>query len=83
MKECFAEADTGERVFCTRKPSKGQAMTDSSLMTSVYWFALRALLSSICLDSIEKKNAPKFFSRSFYSFLPLPLTQADWQSDVS
>ena len=40
MKECFAEADTGERMFYKTEHMKGHIMKDSSVITSMYWFTL-------------------------------------------
>jgi hypothetical protein len=33
MKECFTEADTGERMFCYSKHVKGHVIKDSLLTT--------------------------------------------------
>ena len=40
MKECSAEADTGERMFCQSKHARGHMMKDSFLTIHMYWSAL-------------------------------------------
>jgi hypothetical protein len=58
VKECFAEADTGKRMFCKGKHVKKPMMKDSSPRTHMYWFTLHAMFSTVCPDSIER-NAQK------------------------
>ena len=43
------------------------------------WFTQSALLIIACHDFINR-NAPKYFQQFSRGFLPLPWTQADWQS---
>ena len=44
MKGCFAEADTGERMFCYSRHVKGHVMKDSLLTTHMYWSALHCIV---------------------------------------
>jgi hypothetical protein len=44
MKECFAEVDTGERMFYKTEHMKGHIMKDSSLTTHKYWPALHCVV---------------------------------------
>ena len=78
--EHFAEADTGERMFWQSKHVKG-LVKNSSLTTCMYWFTLH-WVSELCLSWLHSK-APKNFWWCSGSFLPLPQTWTNWQSNAS
>ena len=48
MKECFIEADIGERMFGDNKHVERHVMKDSLLTTHVYWFTLHCVVE-LCL----------------------------------
>ena len=60
MKGYLAEADTGERMLCQSKHTKGHVMKDSSLKTCMYWFNLHCVVEFHCDNSIGR-NSPKTF----------------------
>ena len=59
MKECFTEADTGERRFCESKHVKGH-VKDSLLTACMYWSDLRCIfelhLSGLYREKCTKKS---------------------------
>jgi hypothetical protein len=83
VKECVAKADTGERVFCQSKHVKGHVM-NSLLTTHTYSSALHCIVE-LHFWGLHRENCPKKKKLLVVccSFLLLPQTQADWQSDVS
>ena len=77
MKGCFAEADTGERMFCKRKHMKGHVMKDALLMTRMYWSILHCVVE-LHLSEQHRDNHTKKLLVVCHSLLPLLRTQADW-----
>lgn len=55
MKEHLAEADTGERMFCSGKLVKGHAMKGTLLMTCMYWSTLHCIVELHLSRRLGKK----------------------------
>ena len=77
MKKCFAEADTGERMFCESKHMKGHMMK-VSLLTHVYWSTLHCTGELYLLGLHRKKCTKKTSGGVLQSLMLFPRTQADW-----
>ena len=78
MKECFVEGDTGKSQHM-----KGHVAKDPSLMTFKYWSTLHCVVELHLLVPHIEKCAKNTSSGVLQLFLLLPLTETDWQSDVS
>jgi hypothetical protein len=60
MKECFTEAEIGEKNLLLKQACERTRDEELFLMTLMYCSALHFMVDSICQDSIER-NTPKNF----------------------
>ena len=74
MKECFAEADTEEKMLC--KHVKRHVMKDSLLMTCMYGSTFYCIVE-LHLSIFYGERHTKKLLVACYSFLSLHWTQAD------
>jgi hypothetical protein len=73
MKECFAEADTGKRMFCESKHVTGHMMKNSLLTTHMYW----SPLVEFRMSELHREKHTKKLLVVCCTFLPLLWTRAD------
>jgi len=60
VKKCFAEADTGQRMFCKSQHVKGHVRKDSLLMTHTYQPALHCIVKLHLSGFHREKHAKNF-----------------------
>ena len=74
MRECQAEVDPGERMFCKSKHAKGHVTKDSLLATHMCWSALHCIVE-LHLSGLHREKRTRKTCGGLLEFL---VASADW-----